>query len=209
MASEIENDLPNLPPRLRHNQRSNYSRHARSSGRLCSAAVRHLSGVHHRHVPRHDLFVRSPAVGNRRSIRQRLVTPLVWFSDRSQRWVVRFWDDDGKKRSKRFNSEAAAMQFAPDAEPKQAGRKSPPVEVADDSPPPIDIDSRLVPGVELSIKGEPGRFRYKRTAPDGAITCWGPIDRQQASCRSFRSDRLRTIHRKQKGREAVKQKEAL
>jgi hypothetical protein len=136
------------------------------------------------------------------------VTPLVWFSDRSQRWVVRFWDDDGKKRSKRFDSEAAAMQFAPNAEPKQT-RKPPPVEVADDDTPPIDVDSRLVPGVELSIKGEPGRFRYKRTAPDGAITCWGPIDRQQASCRSFKADRLRTIHRKQKGREAVKQKESL
>lgn len=136
------------------------------------------------------------------------MNPVVWFSDRSQRWIVRFWDEGGKKHSKRFDSEAAAMQFAPNAEPKQSGRKEqPPVEVADDSPP-IDVNSRLVLGVELSIKGESGRFRYKRTAPDGAITCWGPIDRQQASCRSFKPDRVRTIHRKQKGRKAVKEMEA-
>lgn len=137
------------------------------------------------------------------------MNPLVWFSDRSQRWVIRFWDDDGKKRSKRFDSEAAAMQFAPNAKPKQAGRtKQPPIEVADDSSTPDNIDSRLVPGIELSISGESGRFRFKRTAPDGAITCWGPIDRQQASCRSFRPDRIRTIHRKIKGRKAVQEMEA-
>lgn len=56
----------------------------------------------------------------------------------------------------------------------------------------------LTPGTEASIRGERGRFRFLRAVRTGAGAEWldfvgGPTG--HAQWRSFRPDRVRTVHR--------------
>ncbi len=62
----------------------------------------------------------------------------------------------------------------------------------------------LEEGDEFSVPGE-GRFRFAyEFLPDRSVTCWGPIGSDgstaNAQWRSFKPERIRTIHRKVKGR---------
>jgi hypothetical protein len=66
---------------------------------------------------------------------------------------------------------------------------------------------QLVPGTEVSIRGERGRFRFlKRVVrPERGIEWldfWGG-PKGAAQWRSFRPDRVRTVHRIQKTPEAL------
>ena len=58
----------------------------------------------------------------------------------------------------------------------------------------------LVPGKEISFKGERGRFRFKwavETADGWNITVFGGTKRYQ-SYRTFSAGRLKTVHRKER-----------
>lgn len=64
---------------------------------------------------------------------------------------------------------------------------------------PVD-PSRLERGVEITVRGE-GRYRFDRMDDNGAsVTCWGPVLDKRQSWRTFRLERVRTIHRKSKAR---------
>jgi len=58
---------------------------------------------------------------------------------------------------------------------------------------------KLYPGREFTVKGE-GRFRFRYGwAPDGSVTCYGPITgagKHRANVRSFTPKQVRTVHRK-------------
>lgn len=60
-------------------------------------------------------------------------------------------------------------------------------------------DGRILePGTEFTVPGE-GRFSFRYgwlTATGTEVTCYGPVTNLQvASIRTFRPDRVRTIHR--------------
>lgn len=62
---------------------------------------------------------------------------------------------------------------------------------------------KVVPGTELSIRGEPGRFRFVKHVQTGAGAEWvdvwgGPSNRE--CYRAFRPERIRTVHRVNKTR---------
>lgn len=62
---------------------------------------------------------------------------------------------------------------------------------------------RLAPGVEVSIRGERGRFRFKAASvtSGGRVVCdfiGGPAGHEQ--WRSFYPERIRTVHRLQRTR---------
>lgn len=56
-------------------------------------------------------------------------------------------------------------------------------------------------GDEFTVPGE-GRFRFAyEYLPDGSVTAFGPVvTKGTKSWRSFRPDRIRTIHRTTRGR---------
>ena len=59
----------------------------------------------------------------------------------------------------------------------------------------------LLAGQEFSVTGEPGRFTFHyRYTPDGSLTAYGPVGKQQTQWRSFRAEKVKTIHRKKVGR---------
>lgn len=84
--------------------------------------------------------------------------------------------------------------------PQPADRVMGKIEAEDAGPvEPVEV-ARLVQGVEITVRGE-GRFRFDRMDDGGAsVTCFGPVNDQRRSWRTFRLDRVRTIHRKSKGR---------
>jgi hypothetical protein len=64
----------------------------------------------------------------------------------------------------------------------------------------FDDGRTLRRGDEFTVKGE-GRFKFLHLfVPDGSVTCFGPVNNQQAMIRSFGADRVGTIHRKKVGR---------
>lgn len=66
---------------------------------------------------------------------------------------------------------------------------------------PLKINGRIVePGTELSITGERGRFRFVAVfTGDGSLTCYGGTQGHEMF-RSFRPERVRTVHSKSKTR---------
>lgn len=133
-------------------------------------------------------------------------TPTIRFSEPKQRWIVTYWNDDGKRRRKRFDSEDAGREWLASSDLGELDESAP---VVVDPVPSEPIDTgRLVEGVEISVPGE-GRFKFRRIhEPDGSLTCWGPVNSRRASWRSFRPEQVRTIHRKAKARSSVVESEA-
>ncbi len=86
--------------------------------------------------------------------------------------------------------------------PQPADRVMAKIEAEDAGPvEPLEA-SRLVRGVEITVRGE-GRFKFDRMDDGGAsVTCFGPVNDSRRSWRTFRLDRVRTIHRKAKSRVA-------
>lgn len=69
----------------------------------------------------------------------------------------------------------------------------------DPEPQPVEGVRSPERGQEFTIRGE-GRFRADRLTDGGSsVTCWGPLRRDgkptRASWRTFRLDRINTIHR--------------
>ena len=63
----------------------------------------------------------------------------------------------------------------------------------------MKINGRLIePGVELSIKGESGRFVFKWLTGDH-LTCWGGRTGHE-KFRTFPADKIKTVHSKPKTR---------
>jgi hypothetical protein len=63
----------------------------------------------------------------------------------------------------------------------------------------LQVNGRhICPGTELKISGEPGRFRFVRHVVNGAGNAWvdvvGGIKGHEIT-RSFRPERIRTVHR--------------
>lgn len=60
----------------------------------------------------------------------------------------------------------------------------------------------LTQGQEFSVTGE-GRFAFAyEYLPDGSVTCFGPVGSNEARWRSFKPERVKTIHKTLKGRNA-------
>jgi len=53
----------------------------------------------------------------------------------------------------------------------------------------------LEPGTEFTVQGQ-GRYSFKYQHPNGDVTGWGPVGSRHARMRSFRADRVTTVHRK-------------
>lgn len=75
----------------------------------------------------------------------------------------------------------------------------------------IKINGRTVnPNTEISIRGETGRFTFRYSRRDGEVTVWGGRP-QHEQWRTFRIERVRTVHRKpslRKNREALEEVDA-
>ena len=97
-----------------------------------------------------------------------------------------------------------------------------PIDDEDDDPDPdttvervandeIKINGRTVnPNTEISIRGESGRFTFRYSLRDGEVTVWGGRP-QHEQWRTFRIERVRTVHRKpslRKNREALEEVDA-
>lgn len=52
----------------------------------------------------------------------------------------------------------------------------------------------LTPGTELKIEGQRGRFRFRQYVDTGKAQ-WIDVFDKDGRCRSFRLDRVRTVHR--------------
>lgn len=62
---------------------------------------------------------------------------------------------------------------------------------------------RVTPGVELSLRGERGRFRFERHVANSATgTEWLDLRGPNGEWRSVREERVRTVHRVAKARPA-------
>jgi hypothetical protein len=60
----------------------------------------------------------------------------------------------------------------------------------------------LTPGIEIKIRGERGRFRFDRHVHNGNVE-WVDVRDQDGRFRSFRVERIKTVHIKQKLRPAA------
>lgn len=60
----------------------------------------------------------------------------------------------------------------------------------------------LAPGTEVKIRGERGRFRFDRHVFNGSVE-WIDARDQDGRFRSFRIERIKTVHIKQKLRPAA------
>ena len=76
----------------------------------------------------------------------------------------------------------------------------------------IVVNGRIVrPGTEVSVTGEPGRFRFVKKVTTDSGKTWvdliGPIPRNplraRSAWRSFRPERIRTVHRTTRTRGVV------
>lgn len=73
---------------------------------------------------------------------------------------------------------------------------SPPETVTRVSKTEITINGRTVtPNTEISIRGESGRFTFHYSLRDDEVTVWGGQP-QYEKWRTFKIDRVRTVHRK-------------
>jgi hypothetical protein len=79
-----------------------------------------------------------------------------------------------------------------------------PNEEPEDNPEPVErvsqteitINGRAVtPNTEVSIKGETGRFTFRYSLRPDEVTVWGGQP-QYEKWRTFKIDRVRTVHRK-------------
>jgi hypothetical protein len=88
---------------------------------------------------------------------------------------------------------------------------SPPETVTRVSQTEITINGRSVtPNTEISIKGETGRFTFRYSLRPDEVTVWGG-QTQYEKWRTFKIDRVRTVHRKprlRKNAEAVEEVDA-
>lgn len=67
----------------------------------------------------------------------------------------------------------------------------------------ITINGRIVgPNTEISIRGESGRFTFRYSDRPDEVTVWGG-DPQYEKWRTFKIDRVRTVHRKPTRRKNV------
>jgi hypothetical protein len=75
----------------------------------------------------------------------------------------------------------------------------------------ITINGRTVtPNTEISIRGESGRFTFRYSLRPDEVTVWGG-DPQYEKWRTFKIDRVRTVHRKprlRKNAEALEDEDA-
>jgi hypothetical protein len=60
----------------------------------------------------------------------------------------------------------------------------------------------LVPGTEIKIRTEPGRFKFTRHVRNGDIE-WIDVRDKDGRFRSFRINRIKTVHIKKKLRDAA------
>lgn len=145
------------------------------------------------------------------------MNPTINFREREAKWVVTYRtaevtdkQPNGQRRFKRFDDETEARAWMATLDGAPAAPTSAPVRPTEIHGP-VSLDG-LVKGTEITVRsvGEVspgGRYRFDRFALDGSLTCWGPINSQQAAWRNFREDRVRVVHRKSKDRAAVIEQE--